>query len=245
MKILIFGGTGEARELADRLIADGHDITSSLAGVTLQPLLPEGNVRIGGFGDVPRLRAYLKDEAFALIIDATHPFAEKMSNAIAQASADLGLPLIRLCRPAWQKPEGATWITVHDLEQAYDKLPPDAVLLVTIGQKVLGPNAHKPRCKRVIRLIELPERESGPADVVILDRPPFTVENEKKLMQEHGITHLLTKNSGGDQTRAKIDAAAALNIPVLMIPRPALPPVAREVDHVDAAIALVQEASSA
>lgn len=243
MKILIFGGTGEARELANRLVADGRNVTTSLAGRTLEPLLPEGSVRIGGYGDIPRLRAYLSDAGFDAIVDATHPFAESMSGSIVTVCEMLGLPLVRLCRPPWEKPEGAEWIAVDSAEIAYRQIPEDAVLLDTTGQKSLAfvPGA---KFKRIIRLIEKPDQVSSGNDTIILDRPPYTVEGEAALMREYGVTHLLSKNAGGDQTRAKIDAASALGISVFMVRRPALPDVACEVETVEAAIAALHDLSS-
>jgi len=243
MKILIFGGTGEARDLANRLVDEGHDVTTSLAGKTLEPLLPEGFVRTGGYGDIARLRAYIREQGFGLIVDATHPFAETMSGSIVTVCEMLGLPLIRLCRPPWEKPEGAEWIAVDSAEDAYRQLPEDAVLLDTTGQKSLGfvPGA---KFKRIIRLIEKPDHHASGHDTIILDRPPYTVAGETALMREHGVTHLLSKNAGGDQTRAKIDAAAALGIPVFMVRRPALPDVACAVESVDEAIAALHDLSS-
>lgn len=244
INILIFGGTGEARELAARLVALGHDVTSSLAGRTQEPIEPEGAVRIGGFGDMPRLCTYLRDESFDTIVDATHPFAEKMPGTIVAACQTLDLPLIRLCRPQWTKPEGANWVDIANVNEVRNHIPDDAILLVTTGHKALGELALPSSCTRIIRLIEQPDYIATDKDRIILDRPPYSIDGELALMREYGVTHLLSKNSGGDQTRAKIDAAAQLGIPTFMVRRPVLPPAANEVSTIDAALAIIQERTS-
>lgn len=240
MKILIFGGTGEARELAKQLVGISHHVTTSLAGRTLEPLLPEGFVRTGGYGTVPALRAYLHENGFDYVVDATHPFAEKMSVAIVAAIALTDIPMLRLYRPAWDKPEGAIWIEVGSVNEAGDLLPGDAVILVTAGQGDFDEMRFPQTCKRIVRLIEPPAHTSTGNDKIIIDRPPYTVSGELALMREQGVTHLLTKNSGGAQTRAKIDAAAELGITTIMVQRPVLPPVAREVETVTEAFAIIQ-----
>ena len=243
MKILIFGGTGEARALADQLVALGHAVTSSLAGRTLEPLLPEGFVRIGGYGPIPALRAFLRDEGFEMIIDATHPFAEKMSSSIISATEELNLPLIRLCRPDWEKPDGAEWVEVASPEHAFKIVPKRTNMLVTVGASVADFPFFLVRTNLVLRMIERPKYILPGRVQLITARPPFTLEGELALMRNYGITHLLTKNSGGDQTRAKIDAAAQLGLTTYIIPRPRLG-VAREVATVAEAVDLVQDAAS-
>lgn len=240
MKTLIFGGTGEARELANQLVAAHHDVTTSLAGRTLEPLLPEGFVRTGGYGTVPALRTYLDENGFDYIVDATHPFAEKMSQTILGAIALSDIAMLRLCRPAWQKPEGAIWIEVQTVGEVSKLVPDDAVLLITSGHGEFDGMGFPPSCKRLVRLIEPPNHTSSSNDQIILDRPPYTVAGELALMREYGVTHLLSKNAGGAQTRAKIDAATKLGITTYMVQRPALPPAAREVETVTEALAIIQ-----
>src|SRR5690242_10188477 len=133
MKILILGGTGEARELAARLVAMGHAVTTSLAGRTSSPLLPAGDIRVGKFGGIPGLVGYLKMLAFDRLVDATHPYAGLISiNAVAAATR-AGIPLVRFMRPAWHEPAGADWQHVADIEAAARVLPSGATALITTG----------------------------------------------------------------------------------------------------------------
>jgi precorrin-6A/cobalt-precorrin-6A reductase len=246
MKILIFGGTGEARELANRLVALGHEVTTSLAGVTTPPSLPPGYTRTGGYGDYAGMLDYLRQEKFDRVVDATHPFAVNISMSVASAGDELEIAILRLVRPPWEKPKGAEWTDIWAIENVRGLIPKGAVLLVTTGQPNNRLFGMLPLdCKRIIRLIEPPDpsKELSGNDTIVLDRPPYSVTGEKALMREHGVTHLLTKNSGGDQTRAKIDAATELGIPVFMVRRPWLPPVTQEVATVDEAVAVLQDSA--
>lgn len=243
MKILIFGGTGEARELANRLVELGHDVTSSLAGRTQAPLLPQGEIRRGGFGGVPQLSTYVTENDFERIIDATHPYAENMSQQLVPAANVADVPLLRLNRPVWERPEGTVWIEVDSANTAIQDLPEHAALFLSLGHKEIRNIDIWPEIKCLVRLIEKPTNPLPENAELLLARPPYTFESEIALMRKHGITHLLTKNSGGAQTRAKIDAAAALGIVTYMVQRPELAP-AKEVSSIDAAIDWVQEEAS-
>lgn len=242
MKILIFGGTGEARALANQLVELGHDVTTSLAGRTRMPLLPQGEIRTGGFGGVPQLVAFFTENTFEYIIDATHPYAANMSAQLVPAAKDAGIPLLRLSRPVWERPEGADWVEVDNADVAMRDLLEGAVPFLSLGHKEIGHIGAWPKSRCVVRLIEAPETPLPEKVHLILARPPYTLEGEMALMREHGITHLITKNSGGAQTRAKIDAATTLGIATYIIARPKLVP-AREVETVDAAIADIQDVS--
>lgn len=243
MKILIFGGTGDARDLANALIAYGHDVTTSLAGRTAKPLLPEGAVRVGGFGGVDRLAAYFTSNRFDWIVDATHPYAAGISAQVAAAAKKTHARLVRLQRPAWEKPAGAQWIDCTDFKNAVDLLPVNAHVFVTTGHDGLALLSSRSDCRFVVRLIEEPDHPLPAHATLLTDRPPYSLEAEMALMTTHGITHLITKNAGGPQTRAKIDAAAQCGIVTFMIARPALPET-RCVETVDVALALVQEEAS-
>src|SRR3569833_1006285 len=152
MKILILGGTGEARELAARLVALGHEVTTSLAGRTTSPRLPDGELRVGKFGGVPGLVGYLKAMRFDRLVDATHPYAGLISiNAVAAAEQP-GIPLVRCMRPAWVEPEGARWRHVRDLSQAAEALPALATVLVTTGHQELETLLARDDCCFVVRL---------------------------------------------------------------------------------------------
>jgi precorrin-6A/cobalt-precorrin-6A reductase len=220
--ILILGGTGEARALAAVLTAKGHEVTSSLAGRTQAPLLPEGAVRIGGFGGATGLAGYLREGGFSHLIDATHPFAARISANAVEASAATGIPLLRLERLAWIAPEGADWVEADTMEEAASVLPGGASVLLTIGRQEVAAFFRRSDCRFVARVIEAPQ--GVPPDWLVLSaRGPFTLADEKALMEAHGITHLVSKNSGSDQAAAKLDAAAALGVSVVMVRRPVLP----------------------
>lgn len=238
MKILILGGTGEARDLAARLVALGHRVTTSLAGRTTSPALPEGELRVGKFGGIPGLVGYLKAAGIERLVDATHPYAGLISiNAVA-AAQQTAIPLVRFMRPAWQEPVGAGWQHVHDLQAAATALPPLATVLVTTGHEGLGDLLDRDDCRFVVRLIEPPAAPLPRHARLILSRPPYTLEGETRLLRHDGITHLVTKNSGGPQTGAKLDAARELGVQVIMVDRPAYGP-AREVGTVEDAVAAI------
>lgn len=238
MKILILGGTSEARELAERLVALGHRVTTSLAGRTQSPALPAGDLRVGKFGGIPGLVGYLRAVAIDRLVDATHPYAGLISiNAVAAAQQS-GVPLVRFMRPAWVEPAGAGWKHVPDLATAADVLPSGAAVLVTTGHEGLEALLDRDDCRFVVRLIEEPEMAMPRHARVILSRPPYGLEDEVALFRREGFTHLVTKNSGGDATVAKLSAAREVGAQVVMIARPVYG-LAREVGTVDEAVAAV------
>ncbi len=222
-RILILGGTSEARQLAAVLLARGFEVISSLAGVTDNPVLPDGPVRRGGFGGVEGLAAYFEAERIAAIVDATHPFAVQISAHAHAAAGVTGIPLLRLERPPWQAPDGDAWTVVPAVSAAVAALPAGARALVTIGRKEIGGFFARSDIGGVARMIEEQEQPAPAGWTVILQRPPFGIEQEKALITHHAITHLVTKNSGGTETEAKIVAARELGLPVIMIARPPKP----------------------
>jgi precorrin-6A/cobalt-precorrin-6A reductase len=236
MRVLILGGTGEARELADRLVALGDDVTTSLAGRTAQPLLPAGELRVGKFGGVPGLVAYLKAQGTERLVDATHPYAGLISiNAVA-AAARTGIPLLRLMRQAWPEPPGAGWRHVADVAGAAAALPSGATVLVTTGHQDLELLLRRDDCRLIVRLIEAPEAPLPRHALLLHDRPPYSLAGEQALFAREGVTHLVTKNSGGTQTAAKLEAARLCGAEVIMIDRPVYGPAA-EVGTVEEAVA--------
>ncbi len=237
-RILILGGTGEARALANRLIDAGHGVVTSLAGVTQAPHLPEGEVRRGGFGGAQGLAAYLRDGGFKILIDATHPFAAQMSRHAAGAAKACGLPLYRLERPAWAAEEGDRWIGAATVAAAVALLPAGARVFLTIGRKEAGAFLARADLHGIMRMIEAPTEELPPRWNLILARPPFTVAGERELLTANRITHVVSKNAGGQATRAKLIAARETKIPVVMIARPAKP-AAVIMASVDAAFRLL------
>jgi precorrin-6A/cobalt-precorrin-6A reductase len=239
VKILILGGTGEARELAGRLATLGHDVTTSLAGRTSRPQMPVGGIRVGKFGGVPGLIGYLKMMGFERLVDATHPYAGLISiNAVA-AAKQADVPLVRYMRPPWIEPDGAGWQHVGDLSDAASALPGEASVLVTTGHEGLASLLGRDDCAFVVRLIEPPEAPLPRHAKLLLDHPPYSVEGERALMRREAITHLVTKNSGGEQTAAKLAAARELGVIVVMVERPVYGP-AVEVASVEAAVEALQ-----
>ena len=235
MRILILGGTGEARELANRLVALGHDVITSLAGRTQDPILPEGRLRMGRFGGIPGLCAYLRAARIERMVDATHPYAGLISvNAVAAAQAT-GVPLVRYMRPPWQQQPGQDWTIVETAAEAANSLPANADVLLTTGHAGLETFLERDDCQFIVRLIEAPRFELPRHARLVLSRPPYDLASELALMQRNGISHLVTKNSGGGQTAAKLEAAGQLGVKVIMIARPIYGP-ALEVDSVEAAL---------
>ena len=222
-RILILGGTSDARVLASDLIAAGYETVSSLAGVTEAPVMPKGQARVGGFGGEEGLYAYLKDGNFAALADATHPFAAQISQHGFNAAKRAGLPYLRLEREPWQPAAEDHWIGVPNIAGAVAALPLDSHVMLTIGRKEIAPFLERGDISGVARMIEKSPLELPPKWQLVLARPPFNIENEHKLMVTHRITHLVTKNAGGAQTAAKLLAARGLGLPVIMIARPLKP----------------------
>lgn len=222
-KILILGGTGDAVELAGLLEEAGYRTVLSLAGVTRMPRLPAGEVRVGSLGGAAGLAAMLGSEGFDAIIDATHPFAAVISASASWAAAQTGLPHVRLERPAWTASPADQWILAASTAEAVSILPPQARVFLTIGRKELQAFMARDDITGIARMIEPPDLDLRSGWELILSRPPHALEDEMALMRLHRITHLVSKNAGGAATEAKLQAAARLSLPVVMIERPARP----------------------
>jgi precorrin-6A/cobalt-precorrin-6A reductase len=220
LRILILGGTTEARLIANALVAKGHDITTSLAGVTSKPVLPDGKIRTGGFGGAEGLRAHLTQNNITHLIDATHPYAAIISRNACEAVQGSATKLCRFERPAWTAQVGDNWISVISLAEAAATLPAHARVFISTGRKELQPFFARDDLSGVIRTVEPPAEKVPPHWHLLLDRPPHVIASETSLLQWHKITHLLTKNAGSDSTRAKLDAARALCLVVMMVERP-------------------------
>ena len=228
IRVLILGGTSEASALARSLAASAldADVVTSFAGRTSSPVLPPGRSRIGGFGGVGGLARYLADERVDAVIDATHPFAALMPWNAEAACTRLGVRRLRLLRPGWTAVPGDRWIRVPDLAAAADGLAAlgAARVLLTTGRQELEPFAGLSPTWFLLRSIEAPVVPVGMDADVLLVRPPFTVESELKLLCDHMIDCVVTKDSGGAATGAKLEAARHRGIPVVMVDRPPSPP---------------------
>ena len=252
-KLLILGGTREAYELAECLVEqfspEQLTVITSLAGVTGNPKLPAGEVRIGGFADTygtagkslrnskVALQKYLQQEKISLLVNATHPFAIQISENALAAATELALPYLRLTRPPWLKHSGDQWIEVPNLAAAADYLKTETLdtnsgltkqlVFLTTGNRGLELFQQCRKCNFVVRTVELPQSfESATGNSVweqaefLQARGPFSLEHELALFRQYQISLLVSKNSGGDSTYAKIEVARKLEIPVLMVARP-------------------------
>lgn len=226
MRVLILGGTGDASQLAIAASnLPGIEIISSLAGRTRQPAAIATQARIGGFGGTEGLVAYLQDQAIALLIDATHPFAAQVSFNGATAAKICGIPHLMLIRPAWQPIEGDRWIEVDDLKAAAEILLGLAKrVFLTIGRQELSAFAHLEDIWFLMRMIDSPTSDTPiPKGQLLLERGPFSLANERELFKKYQIEAIVSKNSGGEATYAKIIAARELSLPVVMVKRPPVP----------------------
>lgn len=233
-KILILGGTGDARHLAERLAVDERiSVITSLAGVTREPAPVAGALRTGGFGGAKGLQTFVLDEHIDLVIDAAHPFAVQISANAVNASRGAGIPCLRLERPPWHLEEGDRLTSASDVQAAADAVPKGARAFVTVGRQEVAAFLVREDISVVARMIEPPDVAVPDHAEVILARPPFVVAEEKELMETRGISVLVTKNSGGTATEAKIVAARELGLQVIMVVRPGKPPVptATQVDE--------------
>ena len=223
MRVLILGGTTEAAELTRLLAVDRRfETTLSLAGRTLRPRTQPVRTRTGGFGGPDGLAVWLARESIEAVIDATHPYADQISSNAVTACGRLAIPLATIMRPAWQPEPGDQWQTVASAEAAADALGPEPRrVFLSLGRLELGAFATRPHHHYVARMIEPPEGVALPKDIrLIFDRGPFDEQAETALLVDENIDGLVSKNSGGAATYAKIAATRKLGIPVVMIARP-------------------------
>ena len=223
MRVLILGGTTEAFGLAHLLAADPRfETTLSLAGRTSKPRMQPVRTRIGGFGGPDGLAAWLEQEAIAAVIDATHPYADQISSNAVTACGRLAIPLATIMRPAWQPEPGDTWLTVASTEAAAYALGPEPRrVFLSLGRLELGAFATSSHHHYIARMIDPPEGVVLPRDIrLIFERGPFDEQAETALLIDQKIDVLVSKNSGGVATYAKIAATCRLGIPVVMIARP-------------------------
>lgn len=226
MTVLILGGTAEARALAAALVADGRPVVSSLAGRVRKPALPAGEVRVGGFSGggldgVAGLAAFLRDHRIAAVVDATHPFAATISEHAALATERTGTPLLRLARPGWSAhPDAGSWTWVGSAEEAVAAGAGAERPFLTTGRQSLDrflPWADK---TVTVRVVDPPETALPDRWQVIRSRGPYAYADELALMRSTRTDLLVTKDSGGMHTAAKLDVARDLGVAVVVIARP-------------------------
>jgi precorrin-6A/cobalt-precorrin-6A reductase len=239
--VLVLGGTTEARELAAALAAHtGVRVTSSLAGRVSRPGALAGQVRTGGFGGADGMAAWIRDHHVTAVVDATHPFARSVTRNAAEAARATGIPLVVLRRPGWQPGPGDRWHHVASQTAAADLLPGlGRRVFLTTGRLGVAAFARLTDLHFVLRSVEPPEPPMPPRLTVLLARGPFTVPEETALLREHRIDVLVTKDSGGTATAAKLTAARRLGLPVVVVRRPPLPDGVTAVPNVPAALALL------
>jgi precorrin-6A/cobalt-precorrin-6A reductase len=242
MRILLLGGTSEARALAARLHPD-VDVISSLAGRVPNPALPVGEVRIGGFGGVDGLKRWLSEAGVDAVVDATHPYAATITANAAAVCHDVGLPHLVLARPGWDP--GDAIVVGSDVDAAKTVAAERySRVFLTTGRSGTAAFVDVDAWF-LIRAVTAPDTDSLPQrHHLVLSRGPYHYDDELALLREHRIDALVTKNSGGAMTRPKLDAASALGVAVVMVDRPTLPAGVRTVSTVDDAADWVRSTGS-
>lgn len=236
-RVLVLAGTAEARALCAALVATpGIDARAALAGATRDPAPYAVPLRTGGFGGPEGLAAHLRAEAVDALVDATHPFAARISQNAARAAKAAGVPLLRLVRPPWAPEPGEDWRCVPDLAAAAAVLPAGARAFLATGRGSAPAFLGRGDIAFLLRAIDPPAVPLPANWTLALGRPPFSLEAETAALASFAATHLVAKNAGGAPGRSKLTAAARLGLPIVMVARPVLPP-ATEVAGIDAALA--------
>ncbi|KPB02782.1 cobalt-precorrin-6A reductase [Ahrensia marina] len=217
--ILILGGTKEAAELAEKLVAElpVARIISSLAGRTKEPSPLAGEVRIGGFGGPDGLARFLIQNEVTRFIDATHPFAKTISANAKIAAKKTGLDLEIRTRQPWQKHTGDLWIEVTSLEEARKEIPAGARVLLALGSQYIDIFNTVDHAHFIVRMVDEPSTPLPLPHHTMIIGKPGNLGEETAILKQFSITHILCRNSGGQGAYAKIEAARALKIPVIIV----------------------------
>ena len=233
--LLILGGTSEASALAQAVAARGLRATLSYAGRVARPKVQPIPQRVGGFGGASGLARYLRDECVTHLIDATHPFATQISRNAVEACRQADVPLVALTRAPWRAQEGDRWLEVPDISAAVASLAgPSRRVMLALGRLQLAAFAEQPQHRYLLRVVDVPKTPPPlPNHGLVVSRGPFTLAEDEALMRQHRIETLVCKNAGGSGAEAKLEAARALALPVVMITRPTMP-ARREVTSLEA-----------
>ncbi|MAM60331.1 cobalt-precorrin-6A reductase [Maritimibacter sp. UBA3975] len=237
MRILLLAGTYEARQIALRLGRDGRiDLTASLAGVTREPLPQGAETRVGGFGGREGQQKFMSNKGFDAVLDATHPFANRISYRTQSICAALGVPYLQVLRPGWSPEDGDRWTFVPDEAAVAPQVAANMTVFLGTGPGSLEAIGTLPAAKVICRRIDPPDGpfpwDNGAWRV---GRPPFTVDDEIAFFREEGVDLVVVKNAGGRGGWAKLEAARALGLPVVLIDRPMQPP-GEKAETVEAAL---------
>ncbi|MEO0371817.1 MAG: cobalt-precorrin-6A reductase [Pseudomonadota bacterium] len=224
MTLLLLAGTREAQEIACVLKAEGRDAVASLAGVTRAPINLGLETRRGGFGGEDGFRKEVLSRGITAVLDATHPFAHRISGRTARICTEMGVPYCQLLRPAWVPEEGDLWTVVAREEDVAALVTPGQTVFLATGRQTLDRFANLPHARIICRQIDPPEKPFPfPNGEFLVGRPPFPVDREVDLFQSLGVDWLVVKNAGGDASKTKLTAARQLAINVAMIARPKQP----------------------
>ncbi|SDQ44427.1 cobalt-precorrin-6A reductase [Actinopolyspora saharensis] len=240
-RVLVLGGTAQARLLANQLNELGVPVVSSLAGRVRAPKLPAGEVRTGGFGGPAGMAEYLRDRGVTALVDATHPFAARISENAVTATADSGVEMLVLRRAPWTPGPGDDWHRVGSLPEAAETARRlGSRVLLTTGRQGLHHFARVRDRWFLARTVDAPDPPLPSNMTTISARGPFTAESERELLRQQRIDVIVSKNSGGPMTEGKLAAARELGVPVVLVEQPR-PPRAPAVDSVPEAIAWLRE----
>ena len=228
MTVLLLAGTGEAKRIAWGLVDTGINVVASLAGATRFPDPLPIPTRIGGFDGEAGFRAYLAEENITAVLDATHPFASRITDRTAHVCQALGIKYAHVLRPPWVAMTGDTWIEVDTPQDVAAHIPMTATVFLATGRQTLAQYSTLEGRRVLARMID-PPTEPFPIEggEFVIGRPPFSIQSETALFKALGVTHLVVKNSGGSGGKPKLDAARNLGLPVMIIKRPPMPDAVR------------------